>query len=711
MACKAVHNDKALGFPPSSWFAGQDSLLAVLSIVLVSSPSAHSEDISHSVLSGVIYRNAMLHHVGAPFSCPIAPVTYMWRPSHQQYVGVDGDNNTDGCDKPQKINNCSSSRQLWVWIHAASFREGHNALKFACQKQMDETGILISCISLEGQLAKLEVMGSRTCHLLQMMLHPVTCILENSWQLKKCSVVEADGETRLKNFSIFDSEDHTSSSAIISLKVIDPRALTEKRVAVAPEAKSSSILGHVRNDEINGHMNLADNPNKKSELHSSLWSKPEEISDLSECIDLWDVSNGFDPPVEESVLCMEKQHQQLDFFRLGNKNLGAANVSSKGRCSRFCPIMLLKNDNQKGSVIRWSVILPLSWVKAFWVPLVSHGAHAIGLREKHWIACEGGLPYFPSDFPDCRAYSCFMATEAAAADKKEKLRPPAVRCFNVPIPPPWDCVRFAFDKKSSTLGDAQSHFEELYAKNTVDCNSFTKSDCENCETAALGSHVVSSFEGFVVRTSYMLSEFLNNINGEHLLLFPNMPDGKKRISKFMKDEGKLSCQNRAISLLNYDNKLCFLRVLLHAYKKGVFEEGAVVCAPHLTDITLWMSRSGSNDGEILLPQSSLRSFFVQQPSGKWELQIPDDPVARESHRWPIGFVTTGFVRGSKKPVAGAMCEAVCLARLREEQWNSMPVKQRRMEIFVLVRNLRSTAYRLALATIVLERWDEDLEYV
>lgn len=52
-----------------------------------------------------------------------------------------------------------------------------------------------------------------------------------------------------------------------------------------------------------------------------------------------------------------------------------------------------------------------------------------------------------------------------------------------------------------------------------------------------------------------------------------------------------------------------------------------------------------------------------------------------------------------------------LAGLREEQWNAMPVKRRRKEIYVLVRNLKSTAYRLALATIVLEQNKEDLEFL
>lgn len=64
---------------------------------------------------------------------------------------------------------------------------------------------------------------------------------------------------------------------------------------------------------------------------------------------------------------------------------------------------------------------------------------------------------------------------------------------------------------------------------------------------------------------------------------------------------------------------------------------------------------------------------------------------------------------SKKPVAEAFCEAVLLAHLREEQWNEQPVRKRRKEIYVLVRNLRSSAYRLALATIVLEQEEKDVE--
>lgn len=77
-------------------------------------------------------------------------------------------------------------------------------------------------------------------------------------------------------------------------------------------------------------------------------------------------------------------------------------------------------------------------------------------------------------------------------------------------------------------------------------------------------------------------------HGNHLLLFPKSPD-KKSFSDLMIDEAKLSLNLNGASQMNYERKLCFLRVLLHAYKEGSFEEGAVVRAPHLSDISIWTS--------------------------------------------------------------------------------------------------------------------------
>ncbi|PON75650.1 hypothetical protein TorRG33x02_244990 [Trema orientale] len=177
----------------------------------------------------------------------------------------------------------------------------------------------------------------------------------------------------------------------------------------------------------------------------------------------------------------------------------------------------------------------------------------------------------------------------------------------------------------------------------------------------------------------------------------------------MRDESRLEQGQNRITDTICNCKLCFLRVLLRAYKKGSFDEGAVICAPRPTDISLWTLSSVSIKGGLQIPQSAVTSYFKEQSSGKWEVQIPEDTTCIKSHWWPVGFVTTGFVRGSKKPVVEAFCEAVLLAHLRKVQRKDLAVKQRWREIYVLVRNTRSRAYRLAFATIVPEQQVDDVE--
>ncbi|KAM1375214.1 hypothetical protein ACFX2I_025677 [Malus domestica] len=120
------------------------------------------------------------------------------------------------------------------------------------------------------------------------------------------------------------------------------------------------------------------------------------------------------------------------------------------------PDYAFEDSNGRGLHVGWSVILPLSWVKAFWISLVSKGAHAMGLREKRWISCEMGLPYIPSDFPDCDAYLCLKETEAAASNLKEELHPPAIRPLRVPILSPWNSIQVALNEESNAVGDAES---------------------------------------------------------------------------------------------------------------------------------------------------------------------------------------------------------------------------------------------------------------
>ena len=148
----------------------------------------------------------------------------------------------------------------------------------------------------------------------------VCSVSQTSWELKKCSVAEADVENQVKDAPLFENEDKISSSAIISLTVNDPRISTKE-------------------DEVKGHQTLEEIPENKTVTQFG-------------SMDLWDAGKRICPPVEESVLCMEKHQQRLAFFCLGDKNSGEPNALTKGQCSRLCPIILLRNNNLGDSITR-----------------------------------------------------------------------------------------------------------------------------------------------------------------------------------------------------------------------------------------------------------------------------------------------------------------------------------------------------------------------
>ncbi|CAN7015580.1 unnamed protein product [Brassica oleracea var. botrytis] len=610
----------------------QGSLLSILNMLLEPSPSSHSKEVFDSILTGFCYGNSMLYHVEPPVSQVIAPVIYMWRPS-QLPKGID----------EEKAADCVGNdfRKLWVWIHASSFSEGYASLKLACQNQMNETGVLVDCLSLEGQLAKLELFGTKASQLLQKTLHPVTSSSQSPPSvLRKCSMEKAEA----KNVADPYTEESIPSCAILPRFVIDPRLIPNN------PCDDTTMSAEMTKTE----------PTESLEMMTT-----STEAETFKC--LWDANSELYPPEEENVLCWEKHQSRMKSFCIDDAADEFPKISSKPRSSRSCPLLLLKHRKLGDTATGWSLILPLSWVKVFWNAFVSKGGQAIGQREKRWLSCDAGLPFFPSDFPDCKAYSSLTMSEAVDVEEKAQRRPLAVRPFRIPIPPPWSsihitrCVKESSDQKLTSGGTS------------------------GVEIFSNGGKL---FDGIVARSPDSLPAFLQT--------FTN------RVETIQEDERKARAEIHQRS----DNKLCLVRVLLHAFKEGSFEEGAVVCAPSLADVSLLKSGcSEGEEGRVTIPQSSVSSYFLEQPSGTWELNVPENPHTKQSHRWPIGFVTTGFVRGSKKPTAEALCDAVLLGRLREEQWRGKDVKRRKKEIYVLVRNLRSCAYRLALATIVLEQQD------
>lgn len=130
-------------------------------------------------------------------------------------------------EKSGKMKHSSSFRRLWVWINSSDFEEGYENLQISCQKEMDKRVISINCFSLEGQLAKLELIGLGTFQLLQKVLHAVG---------RELLAIE---ETCARNSSILRNEDYFSSCAMLSLNVKDPRELPWKKTVVPVESIST----------------------------------------------------------------------------------------------------------------------------------------------------------------------------------------------------------------------------------------------------------------------------------------------------------------------------------------------------------------------------------------------------------------------------------------------------------------------------------------
>lgn len=196
-----------------------------------------------------------------------------------------------------------------------------------------------------------------------------------------------------------------------------------------------------------------------------------------------------------------------------------------------------------------------------------------------------GLPYFPLNFPDCNAYSDFMEMEAATVNHKAMLVPPSKRPPKVPIPPPWDCIYSSgkkLSKSENILADTLGTHDEKNADMEKNSGSEKSDDrISDCQ--------VTTFEGFVARTSGTLNDFLSNISGNRLL-FPSIPGQENCLHKFMQNKD-FHKQDSVISEMKCGKTPCFVRVLMRAFKEGVFEQGAVVCAPFATNITARYSLS------------------------------------------------------------------------------------------------------------------------
>lgn len=185
-----------------------------------------------------------------------------------------------------------------------------------------------------------------------------------------------------------------------------------------------------------------------------------------------------------------------------------------------------------------------------------------------------------------------MAKEALAVHHKANLVPPSKRPLEVPIPPPWNCVVSNFEKGLSKAGFSCTQADEL---------SIPDKRIDDVEKYSY--HQITRFEVTIARTSRMLSDF----TGNNLLLFPKLPGQNNSLYKSMRDKD-FPKQDTVISEVKLGKRPCLLRVLLSAFKEGVFEQGAVVCAPHAADVLAWTARYSFNYINSLL--SCLISILI-----------------------------------------------------------------------------------------------------
>lgn len=143
-------------------------------------------------------------------------------------------------------------------------------------------------------------------------------------------------------------------------------------------------------------------------------------------------------------------------------------------------------------------------------------------------------------------------------EEKAQRRPPAVRPFRIPIPPPWNSIHV-----TRCVGESSNQ-------------KLSRDETNGTEISSAGSNL---FDGIVARTSDSLSTFLQTFASDSLHLFPQNTSKMKTVE-----------EDATSQIHQSSNKLCLLRVLLHAFKEGSFEEGAVICAPSLRDLSLLKSR-------------------------------------------------------------------------------------------------------------------------
>lgn len=260
----------------------------------------------------------------------------------------------------------SIKRTVWIWAHISTLNSVRKTLEKACEI-LSSPDIIIK--PLDSDLIRFELTGPKSHSIL----------------VKALNLTDNNSETHLiwEKLAALESSAQLPQSVVISLEINDPRLRFP--VSRAPKLPFSSM------DE--AFSVIKDWPSGMAK--SKIWNFEERqaISNLK---------------ASESDLNKRRQSNLIPGTPL--EPLGS---------DPKIPIILIQRPDIEG----WTLIAHKPWAMPLWQSLIYSGARAGGLRDVHSFHFEAGLPYFPNDYYECKAYEEEALLSAKEAEEKYNRKP------------------------------------------------------------------------------------------------------------------------------------------------------------------------------------------------------------------------------------------------------------------------------------------------
>ncbi|KAJ3087375.1 hypothetical protein HK102_011230 [Quaeritorhiza haematococci] len=337
---------------------------------------------------------------------PISPCNFLWRQSNT-------------------ASSSSTSSSLWIWIHPAAQTQLSGVLDRAIAALGLKEEITKSV--LESDLVKFELTGPRSHAVLQEVLN--VCGEES--QGTKGTPVNVEAQQLWNRLSHLRTPASLPPGVVLGLTIHDPRLSfppkMPPRSADIPTGSSTTIQS-VTTDWPRD--NVAWSPIWDTAIRvATVDCKPAE-KDLNRrrsqaLVPGTPLTPDPTTDVRIPILLLQRNtlHQHHTF---------APTASSPSSAS-------LPKESRE-FVCGWDIIAPKGWAPALWNSFIFAGARAIGLRERHSLHFESGLPCFPYDYPGTAAYAAWSVRRKREEEDEWRRKPKGKRVnFNkLGVPSPFE---------------------------------------------------------------------------------------------------------------------------------------------------------------------------------------------------------------------------------------------------------------------------------